>query len=217
MDWKRIAGGHIAHTGKGEFHIGEFSSAAVGKGLQLTSTRTKVLDVCGDDGGVVLTAGTSYRPLRARMLLKAVHTGDVSIFGAQGQLKVAEDQSGVTGHIAGLWGYLECSAAAHINAGCGVRGMADLPSGAVIASGGVLSAFMAASNDLGGTHTGKAVAIHVTSPVAGTWDAFAEIAASSGCLQTASTKTTPTGVDAWLTINVGGTAHYVPMYHSMTA
>jgi hypothetical protein len=216
MDWKRTLG-TIRFSGKGSLDVGAFSSTTIGYGLGLSSSRTCLQNIYADDGGSALTVGSAYRAGRRRTLLGAVNTGDVSIFGGQDHLKVASDNSGVTGHLAGHWGYMECSAAGKVNIAAGVKGMADLPSGAVITSGGVLSAFMAVSNDLGGTHTGKAVPIHVPNPVAGSWDAFAEVAASTGCIDAATTKSTPSGVDNWLLVNVGGTAHYIPMYHSKTA
>ncbi|MBE3142343.1 MAG: hypothetical protein IMZ61_00225, partial [Planctomycetes bacterium] len=84
--------------------IGTFVSAAISTDSQnkLNSAKTKSLDVCCDDGGAALTAGTSYRPIRGRMLMSYAQSGDTSIFGIQGHVKnTAVDTS--TGNKAGLW------------------------------------------------------------------------------------------------------------------
>ena len=169
---KPVVGGDVTWKGKGIFGIGEFSSLSAGLGQGISSSRTKAFDVCADDMGMVIAPGNSVRAGRRRMLVTAVHVGDVSIFGGQDHLKVSSDLSGLTGFVAGGWAYMECSATAKTAPlSAGHKSMVDLPSGAVIPSGGVLAGYMATSNDLGGTHTGKAVAYHVPNPVAGTWDA----------------------------------------------
>jgi hypothetical protein len=123
-----------------------------------------------------------------------------------------------SGHVAGVEGYVEASATGEFKgAFTGVRGVVDLPSGAVISSGKFVSGLMAYSVDLGGTHTGKAVAIDVPTPGAGTWDALLHIGASSGTTAAGTTKTTPTGVDNWIKVYVDGTVNYIPCFTSTTA
>ena len=38
-----------------------------------------------------------------------------------------------------------------------------------------------------------------------------------GSVEAASTKSTPGGVDGWITIDVAGTTYYIPFYASKTA
>jgi hypothetical protein len=151
--------------------IGDFSSATVGFGKALSSAKLKVFDVLADDAGAVLTTGNAYRAARLRTLLTAVHTGDVSAFGLQGHAKVTSDISGVTGHIAGAWSYLECSSTATLGSASAAHyAMLDLPTSAIIAASSVASGIMIGSNTLAGTHTGKAAALRIQTPVAGAWD-----------------------------------------------
>jgi hypothetical protein len=191
--------------------IGTFSSstASTDPMNKLNSSKTKSLDVCCDDGGAALTAGTSYRPIRGRMLLTHAQSGDTSVYGIQGHLKnKAADTS--TGNKGGLWGYYEAASGATVAANsCGVYGMIDVPSGATI--GGTIGALMACSNDLGGTHTGKVAALHVPNPVSGTFD-FARIYGSTtGCT---AANTAKLGTDTCIAVElvrVGNTTGYVPI------
>jgi hypothetical protein len=87
----------------------------------------------------------------------------------------------------------------------------------VIASGKTMSAFMASSTDMRGTHTGNAVCMDVLVPAAGgVWDAFLNIAASTGVTSAGTTKTTPGGVGTWIKVIIDGTAAYIPTYASTT-
>jgi hypothetical protein len=43
------------------------------------------------------------------------------------------------------------------------------------------------------------------------------LGSAPGGVDGATTKSTPGGVDNWLVIDIGGTAHYIPIYHSKTA
>lgn len=148
--------------------IGTFVSAATSAGNKLNSAKTKSLDVCADDGGAALSA-TAYRAIRGRMLLTYAQSGDCSPYGVQGHLKnLAADTT--SGNKAGVWGYYEAGSSATVAANSsGVYGMIDVPSGATIA--GTIGAFQVGSNDLGGTHTGKAVGINFTEALTGAFDA----------------------------------------------
>jgi hypothetical protein len=180
---KWSSGSLIFYSGQssGSVCIGEFSSStANAANMALSSSRTKALDICADDGAAALTAG-SYQTVRSRVLLaKAIASGDISVQGLLGQCKVVANVAS-TGYLSGVRGYVEVSGAS-VSSCAGVRGMVDVPSGATIAASNYASAFMACSNDLGGTHTGKAVVMHVPNPVAGTWDAYLALDASTGCI-----------------------------------
>ncbi len=197
-------------TGKGEFQIGAFVSAATGSGQVLSSTKTKALDVCADDGGVALTS--SVRAGRSRLLITTATSGDQSAFGHQGQVKATASLVG-TGNTAGLWGYFEANnAAIHIGGQvAGVYAMADLPTSADITTGGVLAALMCGSNTLAGTHNGVAAAIHIPNPVAGTWDFFAVLGSATGA-SAAGGAGTCTVAGGWvkLPVRVGATTYYIP-------
>lgn len=213
MEWKRLYGGIIRYFGKGELQVGEFSSSTVGKGLPLSSTRTALFRVYGDDGGVAMTAGT-YRSGIARMLVKTAVTIGATICGFMGQVKVAANAS--VDWLCGLWGYAEVSGASVSNI-CGVRATVDIPSGATIATGKVAAGLIVDSIDLSGTHTGKAAAIHVPNPGAGTWDSLMKLGATTGGTSAGSTKSTPATVNIWLVFDVDGTTYYVPAYTSKTS
>jgi hypothetical protein len=147
------------------------------------------------------------------MLVTAAQTGNNSWYGGCDWLSVNSDMSGVTAHVGGHWGFLEMKAGSKINYGGAVRGQLDCPSTAEIS--GVASCFMAASNDLGGTHTGQAVAIHVTNPVSGTFDAFARIGSvtdGTGCVSAGGTKTSHATVSKFIKVYIAGVLHYVPAY-----
>jgi hypothetical protein len=198
----------VSLTSPAVFSVGAFSSSTVGSGIAISSTRTKAFDVLGDDGGVALTAG-SYQVIRGRMLVKtAITTGDISINAVLGHTKIAVNTA--TGsYTSGVRGYVEVGGLFSTTSAAGVRGMVDIPTGATIASGAVVSALQADSNDLTGTHTGKAVAVSVPNPVAGTWDAFASFGSATGCLAGNTTR----GADAdSLLIIINGTTFKIPVY-----
>ena len=151
--------------------IGTFSSSTASTDPlnKLNSAKTKSVDVCCDDAGAALSA-TAYRALRGRLLLTYAQSGDMSCFGLQGHLKnKAADTS--TGNKAGVWGYYEAVSGATVaTQTSGVYAMIDVPSGATIGAG-TIGALQVGSNDLGGTHTGKAVGINFTEALTGAFDA----------------------------------------------
>ena len=188
--------------------IGTWSSATAGIGRPLNSSRTKILDVCADDEGKALSA-TAYRAIRGRLLLTYAQSGDLSPYGIQGHLKkTAVDTS--TGNKAGVWGYYEAGSSATVAANsAGVHAMIDVPTGATI--GGTIGALQCCSNDLGGTHTGKAACIHCPNPVAGTWDFFAIFGDTTGATAAGGAGTcTITGGWVKIAVRVGATTYYIP-------
>jgi hypothetical protein len=109
------------------------------------------------------------------MLVTEAVTLDVSVFGFQGHLKVAAALGGA-GHKAGLWGYCEIIAGKTVGSLlAGVCAMLDLPATAVIDTGCIVAGVTIGSVTLGGTHTGKAVAVNVEAPLAGAWDAILNV------------------------------------------
>jgi hypothetical protein len=194
--------------------IGEFSSTAVVARNALKTTRTKLLDVCADDAGTALSA-TAYRAARGRFLVTAAKSGDYSAFGVQGHYKnTAADTS--TGNKAGVWGYYEAGAAATIAANsAGVYAMLDAPTGATI--GGTVGALQCCSNDLGGTHTGKAACIHCPNPVAGTWD-YALVFGDTTGATTANTHSIDSHALAFvIKVRVGTVDGFVPVFAAAPA
>jgi hypothetical protein len=190
--------------------IGTFNSTTAGYGKALSSAKTKSLDVCCDDAGKALTAGTAYRAIRGRTLLTYAQSGDTSIFGIQGHLKnTAVDTS--TGNKAGLWGYYESISGATIAANsCGVYGMIDLPVGAT--AGGVVAGVMSCSNDLRGTNSGSNLAaFHVPNPVAGTWDYGIVFGTATGATTANTAKLGTDTCIAVLNVRVGATPGYIPI------
>lgn len=168
-----------ASDGTSDVLLGTFESTYLnGSGNVLSATNTKILDVCADDGQALITG--SVRVVRQRLLLTVAHTGDVSLFAGQRHTKVTSDVSGSTAHIAGGWDYLECASTATIGAVASSCHMLDVPTSAVIAASKVAACIKTGSNTLGGTHTGKAAVFHISAPLAGSFDAFMAIGASTG-------------------------------------
>jgi hypothetical protein len=196
-----------ANSAINRWDVGVFASTAAGSGSAISASRTAASRVYADDAGVALTGST--RAALSRMLVTtAIASGDVSVFGHQGHLKVNAHMHH-TGNAAGLWGYAEMTASA-VSTGhlAGVFAMCDCPTSGVIDTGGVLSGVLIGSNTLAGTHTGRAVGIHCANPVAGTFDAFLEIEASTGMV-TASALSG--GTSQYLKVVYNGTAYTILM------
>lgn len=201
---------------KGNFDVGAFHSTDQGSGVAMSSSNTAAARVYGDDAGVALTDGNLRVSLSRCLLTAAVTAGTFTLRGGMGHIKSVASIV-TSGHIAGLEGYYENAATGVVGGRyTGVRGVADLPSGAVISANKVLSAFMGYSVDLGGTHTGKAAVLDVPAPGAGTWDALVNVDASTGCTTAGTTKSTPGDVGIWFNTIVDGTTYYVPGYASTT-
>lgn len=207
FDWTDNAVGY-------DLTIGVWSSATANNGVVLSSAKTKAVDVCCDDGGAALSA-TAYRALRGRMLVTAAQSGDCSSYGIHGHLKnTAADTT--SGNKAGVWGYYEAGAAATVAANsAGVHAMIDVPSGATIA--GTIGALQCSSNNLGGTHTGKAACIHCPNPVSGTWD-YAMIFGDTTGATTANTHSIDSHALAYvIKVRVGTVDGFVPVFAAAPA
>ena len=201
-----------ASDGTNKFQIGDFVSAAVGSGNILDATNTKIISFYADDNAAAITTGSSVRVGEARMLcLGANASADTSIGGWEGHIKITA-AVGSIGHKYGLWGYCELNndaAAIASTTCCGVFAMLDVPASASIATGAIASAICIGSNDLSGTHTGKAAAIHVQNPVAGTWDTLFTIGSATGCSGAIGGATIQaTG----LKVTVNTTDYFIPLY-----
>ena len=204
-------------TMKGARTNGTFVSATIGSGNVLSSSVTAIERVHADDGGVALTTGSLRGSLSRVLIDTAVVGGSFTMRGSMGQVKV--DASVVTsGPVAGVEGYVELTSTGVCGGNfTGVRGCVDVVASGVIASGKVLSAFLASSTDMRGTHTGNAVVLDVQVPNAGgVWDYFMNIPAATGITSAGTTKTTPGGVGTWIKVIIDGTAAYIPTYASTT-
>lgn len=184
--------------------FGTFSSTAAVSGNKISSSKTKMIDICADDGGANFGT-TDLRAVRARLLLTAAQSGAASYAAIMGQVKnTAADTT--TGNRAGVKGYYEAAGSATVAANsCGVLGMIDVPSGSTIAAGTV-GAFTVASVDLGGTHTGKAVGVNFTEALTGAFDAA--FAFPTGSEFITSSQLTG-GTSQYIKILINGTAYTV--------
>lgn len=189
--------------------VGKFVSAATGSGMVLNSTKTKAFAVYADDGGTALS-GTDIRTSISRMLItKAITDSDLTLSGHVGQIKVgAVDISANTSYVSGLRGYLEVTAAGTVHTATGVRAGVDLPSTAVIATGGVLSGLLIDAITLAGTHTGVAAMVNVPNPGAGTWDYFLNFGSAPGAI-VADTSATPANATYKIKCRIGSTDFYL--------
>lgn len=207
-----VKGLALGPSSTGEIKIGLFSSAGDNQ-FALSASLTKAFDVCADDGGTALTAA-SVRSTRSRMLIRTAVSGspDLSVFGLQGQLKVGAVAFTTTGHVAGLWGYFESISGASLTGDfAGVYAMADLPTGATLASGAVLAGLTISSNDLGGTSTGDMACIYMPNPVAGTWDYMLQTGDTPGFTSASDVAVT---ANLRIAVKIGGTVHYIPLMAS---
>jgi hypothetical protein len=217
LNWKQKMTDLVLLGRTGQIIKGVFHATLPVSGLPLRTDRTWIERGNCDDGGAILTgSGAAYLFGSRRMLVTAVQTGNNSWYGGCDRLSVNADISGVTAHVAGHWGFLEFKSGGKVNVGGAVRGQIDLPSGAYVT--GFAGCFVAASNTLAGTHTGPIAPMLVTLPVAGTFDAAAIYQTTlTGCTAAGSTKSTPSGVDAWEIVKIAGDTYYRPLYSSKTA
>jgi hypothetical protein len=171
----------------GGLQIGKFHSTSAGYGLTLTKAKSFAWRTCADDGGAIFASGSSVRSGERRLLLTAVHTGDISAHGGEDHVKVLSDCSAVTAYIAGGWGYLEMGSVSKVRYAGGVRSMIDCPTGAEVT--GAVGAFLAAMGDISGTHSTSVPisVIHVMNPTAGTFDFFASFGSATGAIAAKST------------------------------
>lgn len=198
----------------GKITDGIFVNAATGSGNVVSSTMTTAFGIYADDGGAAFAAsGSDMRTLRARLLITHAQSGVNNYFsGFLGHLKYTAVADTCTASFrGGVRGYLESISGSTIgDASAGVIGLVDAPSGATIGTGYV-SAFLASSVNLGGTHTGKAVALDVRKPqTAGVFDALMHIDTTSGVVNTVATGSQDTS--KWLVVYWNDTQMKIPLY-----
>jgi len=198
----------VAGKNYGQLLKGNFNATTAGYGLQVNSNRTWIERGNADDGGKVVSGtGAAYLFASRRLLLTAVQTGNNSFFGGCDRLSIASNCSGVTGIKAAHWGFLEFKSGGHANVAGAVRGDIKLVSGSY--AGGIVSCFLAACEDLSGTHSAHVTVIHVPTPQAGTFDTFLELGAISGAYAAKSSIST---AHYGLPVSVnGGTIYYIPV------
>jgi len=163
--------------------VGKFVSATTGAGMVLNNTKTQAFGMYADDGGVALST-SAVKVSWSRLLITTATNTAGSAFGHEAQVKILGVNYNQGGNAAGLWGYLETITGATVTgtAGlirAGVMASCDVPSGATIAASSFVSC-IGCGGDLGGTHTGDAVVMHVVNPSAGTFDAFAKFDTATG-------------------------------------
>jgi len=192
--------------------IGTFTSAAVNTDPlnKLNSSKTKSVDICADDGGANFGT-TDLRTVRARLLLTTAQSGASSYGAIMGQVKNTAACTS-TGNKFGVKGYYEATSTATVsNLSCGVLGMIDVPTSGVIAASAVVSAFNAASVSLAGTHTGNAVGLQVSTPVAGAWDAALSVTVAGGSASSGSTAADGTIIGK-VKVLIDGVVGYINCY-----
>jgi hypothetical protein len=203
----------LGPSSSGTFEIGKFATSNKSTQFALDQTTTpKALDVCADDGGVAIGAGSDVMAGRFRMLVRTAIAGspDLSIEGLEGILKYAGVAVTSTANQAGVWAYFESVSGSSFGGyAAGLHAMVSLPSGATLNSGGILSGVLITADTLGGTSSGTMAAICIPNPGAGSWDYFLQTGDSPGFVEsTARTGTTSTRN---LTVLIGDTVLYIPL------
>lgn len=216
IEWKRNNDDIVYWGNKGSILVGKFSSVA-GPAIKVSAARTAALKVHGDDGGAILTSGV-FRALQGRLLITAVHTGNSTFCGVQGQIKqIALATGAVYDFAAGVWGYAETVGTQTAKNLFGVRATIDVPSGTTIASGGRVGALCLDSIYAGGTHTGKMVGIYLGTPLDGAWDYLIDSAALTNVV-VANTHTIDAHALAfYYKVRMGTTDGYIPAFAAVPA
>jgi len=197
--------------------IGDSSSSA-GSGIPLSST-----NYCGngfyfDDGGVALTAG-STEGIMARYLVTQNIAGAPDVSLSSVHIKVyANATIDTSGGMSAVWGDFSVAAGKTITAtgaSCGFSGghfSIDVPNTSTIAANTVASGVSVGGN-LGGTHNGIAVALHVKTPTAGAWDGVFAIPAAMAI----GTADAAADVAGSIPIYVGGVVKYLQYWPNPAA
>jgi hypothetical protein len=200
-------------TSTGAFEIGDFATSNNDVFFALDqTTRPKALDICCDDGGTAIGAGSDVMPLRARMLIRTAISGtpDLSIHGLEGILKYSGVAVTAASNQAGVWAYFESVTGASFQGiASGLFAMVSLPTGATLNSGGVLAGINIGADSLAGTSTGDMSCIYIGNPGAGTWDYFLQTGNAPGFIA-AWTTTSVLGVHK-MACKIGGTVCYIPL------
>jgi hypothetical protein len=203
----------LGPSSSGTFEIGKFATSNKSTQFALDQTTTpKALDVCADDGGVAIGAGSDVMAGRFRMLVRTAIAGspDLSIEGLEGILKYAGVAVTSTANQAGVWAYFESVSGSSFGGNAaGLHAMVSLPTGATLNSGGVLSGVLITADDIGGTSTGTMAAIHIPNPGAGTWDYFLQTGTATGFTDSA-TRGAATSAGS-IKVLIGDTVLYIPL------
>jgi len=160
--------------------VGTASFSAAGTGIPLDGvTQHSGAEIYFDDGGVKLAAGYTEAVMTGFLVSTAITTADVSLYTAHDYVYLAADVT-TAGGVGAAWASMLVKAGVTITTSSGVcdfsafNASCDVPSTAVIGTGTFVSGISMGGN-LGGTHTGKAVAFRVRSPSAGAWDGLCDI------------------------------------------
>jgi hypothetical protein len=213
-----------------KFRQGTFHSDTAGSGIVLSAAVTAAHRIYADDGGAKLGAGEKRVGI-SRFLYATSDTDatDQTMSGYVGQVKVANDLT-IGGNLSGLCGYLEVAATKTLIGGRVAQGSIasalwarlDVPATGVIGTDAVVSGLGISAN-IGGTHTGKAAAIHIPNPSAGVWDSLIRLGDATGTtvvnalVPATAPDGTTMGADLAIIIDVNGTLYYIPAYNSLHA
>jgi len=142
-----------------------------------------------DDGGVKLAAGYTEAFRCGYLVSTAITTADVSVYTSHDYIYLAASVT-TAGGVGATWASLLAKTGAVLTTSSGVcdfsafNASCDVPSGATIAANTFVAGISMGGN-LGGTHTGKAVAFRVRAPSAGAWDALCDIPSALATAQNA--------------------------------
>ncbi|HUU85804.1 MAG TPA: hypothetical protein VM243_20090 [Phycisphaerae bacterium] len=155
--------------------IGTASYAASGTAIPVDGvTKHSGIEIYFDDGGVKLAAGYTEAMMTGYLVSTAITTADVSIYTVHDYIYLAANVS-TAGGVGASWASLLAKTGSVLTTTSGVcdfsafNASCDVPSGAEIGTGTFVAGISMGGN-LGGTHTGKAVAFRVRTPSAGAWD-----------------------------------------------
>jgi len=170
--------------------IGTAAFSAAGTGIPLDGvTQHSGIEIYFDDGGTKLAAGYTEAVMQGFLVSTAITTADVSLYTSHDYVYLAADVT-TAGGIGASWASMLVKAGVTITTSSGVcdfsafNASCDVPSTAVIGTGTFVAGISMGGN-LGGTHTGKAVAFRVRAPSAGAWDALCDIPSALATAQNA--------------------------------
>ncbi|HUX03156.1 MAG TPA: hypothetical protein VMY35_19515 [Phycisphaerae bacterium] len=157
-----------------------------------------------DDGGVKLAAGYTEAFRCGYLVSTAITDADVSLYTAHDYVYLAASVT-TSGGVGATWASLLAATGAVLTTSTGLcdfsafNASCDVPSGATIGTGTFVAGISMGGN-LGGTHTGKAVAFRVRTPSAGAWDGVFDMPAAM------KSDTVGAGALVYIPIYIGGVA-----------
>jgi hypothetical protein len=185
--------------------VGTASFSASGSGIPIDGvTYHSAAEIYFDDGGSALQTGYIEGVMTGYLISTATSGVDCSVYTCHDYVYIAENFS-TAGGVGASWASLLVKTGATITTESGVcdfsafNASCDVPSGATIAASTFVSGISMGGN-LGGTHSGKAVAFRVRAPSAGAWDGLFDIptALSGG--------SNGIGTDVYIDVMINGTA-----------